>query len=125
MSERRFTKKQKQMYDFIADFIDQYGYSPTFREIASGLNYRSIATVSKHIDNLIANGWLVKTDRVGRSLELVNGLQKHVVINQELLSHLQSVWPKLTNQQRDEARHVFKMIKLDGLIDKIEQPVDK
>lgn len=113
------------MYDFIADFIEQHGYSPTFREIASGLGYRSIATVSKHIDNLVANGWLEKTNRVGRSLELANGLQKQIVINQELMTHLRSVWPKLTDQQRNEASQTFEMLKLEGLVGEIEQSVEK
>jgi repressor LexA len=61
------SKKQKIMYDFIADFIEEHGYSPTFREIASGLNYKSLATVATHVNNLANGGWIVKTDKVGRS----------------------------------------------------------
>ena len=55
------TKKQVQFLEYIENFINQYGYSPTYREIASGLGYKSVATVAKHIDNLIILGKLEKS----------------------------------------------------------------
>ena len=65
------TKKQKIMLDFIDAFVKGNGYSPTFREIMQALDYKSVSTVAKHIDNLIARGWLVKRDGEARSLEVV------------------------------------------------------
>lgn len=65
------TKKQKAMLDFIDQFIKDYGYSPTLREVMSSLNYKSVSTVAKHVDNLIARGWLIKRDGEARSLEVV------------------------------------------------------
>ena len=49
----RPTKKQKELLDFISAFIAEHGYSPSYREIMSGLNYTSVATVSLHVNNLI------------------------------------------------------------------------
>ena len=43
------TKKQVELLNFIEVFIEESGYSPTYREIARGMGYRSVATVSKHI----------------------------------------------------------------------------
>ena len=69
----RPTKKQKELLSFIQQFIDQKGYSPSYREIMKGCGYTSVATVSLHINNLIRRGHLVKRDRSARSLEIVKG----------------------------------------------------
>lgn len=68
MNERP-TKKQKELLDFINAFISEYGYSPSYREIKAGLSYGSVATVAKHIDNLVARGLIAKRRRSARSLE--------------------------------------------------------
>ncbi|HET9365931.1 MAG TPA: repressor LexA, partial [Candidatus Angelobacter sp.] len=43
------TKRQRQVYDFIHDFIQRNGYSPSFEEIGDGLGLSSLATVHKHV----------------------------------------------------------------------------
>jgi SOS-response transcriptional repressor LexA len=68
----RPTKKQQELLGFIEIFIAEHGYSPSYREIMSGLNYNSVATVSVHVNNLIKRGQLYKRDRSARSLELVS-----------------------------------------------------
>ncbi len=67
----RPTKKQRELLTFIADFIAEHGYSPSYREIMSGLNYNSVATVALHVNNLIKRGHLMKRDNSARSLEVV------------------------------------------------------
>ena len=67
----RPTKKQQELLTFIEAFILENGYSPSYREIMTGLNYSSVATVSLHINNLIRRGHLKKRDRSARSLEVV------------------------------------------------------
>ena len=46
------TRRQKQVYDFLARFVEEKGYSPSFEEIGEGLGLSSLATVHKHISNL-------------------------------------------------------------------------
>ena len=41
-------QKTKALLDFISEFISQHGYSPSYREIKSGLNYNSVATVATY-----------------------------------------------------------------------------
>jgi len=67
----RPTKKQKELLGFIETFIGEHGYSPSYREIMTGLNYNSVATVALHVNNLIKRGHLVKRDHSARSLEVV------------------------------------------------------
>ncbi len=68
----RPTKKQKELLSFIAAFIKEHGYSPSYREIMSGCNYTSVATVALHVNSLIARGHLRKRDHSARSLEVVS-----------------------------------------------------
>lgn len=67
----RPTKKQRELLTFIESFIAEHGYSPSYREIMTGLNYNSVATVALHVNSLIKRGQLRKRDRSARSLEVV------------------------------------------------------
>lgn len=71
MSERS-TKRQKELLDFVADFIQEHGYGPSYREVMNGLGYKSVSTVATHIDGLIVKGYLRKRDNSARSLEVVS-----------------------------------------------------
>jgi len=64
------TKRQKQVLDFIANFIDENGYCPSYEEIARGLELASLATVHKHISVLEAKNYLKRGFNQSRSLEL-------------------------------------------------------
>ncbi len=64
------TKRQKQVLDFIAGFIDENGYCPSYEEIAGGLGLASLATVHKHISVLEAKSYLKRGFNQSRSLEL-------------------------------------------------------
>jgi repressor LexA len=68
----RPTKKQRELLTFIERFIGEHGYSPSYREIMTGLNYTSVATVALHINNLIKRGHLRKRDHSARSLEVTS-----------------------------------------------------
>jgi repressor LexA len=67
----RPTKKQRELLNYIEQFIGEHGYSPSYREIMAGLNYTSVATVALHINNLIRRGHLRKRDHSARSLEVL------------------------------------------------------
>ena len=64
------TKRQKQVLDFIATFVDDNGYCPSFEEIARGLQLASLATVHKHISVLETKSYLKRGFNQSRSLEL-------------------------------------------------------
>ena len=52
------TKRQKDVLDFIADFVEENGYSPSYDELAQGLKLASLATVHKHIQALESRNYL-------------------------------------------------------------------
>lgn len=67
----KLTKKQKQILDFITEFIVSYDYSPSYREIAEHFSLNSTATVFEHIKALEDKGYLKSSDKIPRSLEIV------------------------------------------------------
>ena len=72
------TKRQRQVLDFIAHFLDDNGYCPSYEEIAHGLELASLATVHKHISVLETKGYLKRGFNQSRSLELApKFLQEH------------------------------------------------
>ena len=64
------TKRQKQVLDFISDFVDRNGYSPSYEELATGLELASLATVHKHIQALESRNYLRRLFNQSRSLEV-------------------------------------------------------
>jgi len=65
------TKRQREIYDFIHNFVQSKGYSPSFEEIGSGMGLRSLATVHKHISNLERKGLLKRDYNRSRSIDLL------------------------------------------------------
>src|SRR6266571_2836976 len=65
------TRRQKQVLDFLVDFINKRGYSPSFEEIGKGMGLSSLATVHKHLQTLAKKGFVRRGYNQSRSLEVV------------------------------------------------------
>jgi repressor LexA len=65
------TRRQKEIFEFVRSFLDREGYAPSLEEIAAHFGLSSVATVHKHIQNLVEKGLLRKSWNRSRSLELV------------------------------------------------------
>jgi len=65
------TKRQKEVLDFIVDFVEENGYSPSYDELARGLKLASLATVHKHIQALESRNYLRRLFNQSRSLEVL------------------------------------------------------
>lgn len=61
------TGKQKQVFDFIASFVQENGFSPTLQEIADYLG-KNISTAQHHVDELIKRGYLKKNSNKARGI---------------------------------------------------------
>lgn len=72
MNAVKLTKKQLAVLDFIRDFTEENGHSPSYREICEGIGLSSVSAVAEHIDNLVAKGALLKTPGEARSLEVLD-----------------------------------------------------
>jgi repressor LexA len=65
------TRRQKEVIDFLSNFTQKNGYSPSYEEIASGLGLSSLATVHKHITNLQNKGLLQRAHNRSRSIDVL------------------------------------------------------
>jgi SOS-response transcriptional repressor LexA len=102
----RPTKKQRELLNFIAVFIAEHGYSPSYREIMHGAGYNSVATVAEHVNNLIRRGHLVKREHSARSLEVV---------------HVEEQVPKTTSNVIKESEEKWLVEKIEHYFKSAEQ----
>jgi repressor LexA len=65
------TRRQREIYDYISDFVEARGYSPSLEEIAAAFGLSSVATVHKHVRHLVDKGYLRKAWNRSRSVEPV------------------------------------------------------
>lgn len=65
------TRRQKQVLDFLVSFINRHGYSPSYEEIADGLELTSLATVHKHLHTLERKGFIRRSYNQSRSIEVM------------------------------------------------------
>src|SRR5213595_3313381 len=65
------TRRQRQIYDFISEFVQTHQYSPSYEEIKQGMGLSSLATVHKHVSNLEKKGLLTRDYNRSRSIDLV------------------------------------------------------
>jgi repressor LexA len=72
MSPVTLYKKQKQILDFISQYIQINGYSPTLQEIANVMNLSSLATVHEHLQALERKGVIKRFDGSVRGIEVVD-----------------------------------------------------
>lgn len=66
----RTSKKQQELLQFIAEFLREHNYAPSYREVMVALGYKSVSTVAVHVDGLIAKGYLTKSDKSARSIRI-------------------------------------------------------
>lgn len=65
-------RRQKQILDFLKQYIDKYGYSPTLGEIAEAIGVSSLATVHEHLQALVSKGVIRKFEGAVRGIEVVD-----------------------------------------------------
>jgi repressor LexA len=63
------TRRQREIYDFVREFIEARGYSPSLEEIGARFGLSSVATVHKHVQHLVEKGFLRKGWNRSRSVE--------------------------------------------------------
>src|SRR5262249_44849783 len=79
------TKRQKQLFDYIDDYIARHGYAPTLEEIGGHFRLSSLATVHKHLSNLEEQGLIKRRWTFGRAIERVPQQKKSDAVELPLL----------------------------------------
>ena len=65
-------KKQRQILDYLRDYIQERGHSPTLAEIAKAIGVRSLATVHEHLQTLVRKGVIRRYEGIVRGIEVLD-----------------------------------------------------
>ncbi len=66
----KLTRRQKEILDFVREFIEEQGYSPSMEEIAEHFHFASLNAVFKHLEALERRGYLHRDSNCARSIQL-------------------------------------------------------
>ncbi|HJU86575.1 MAG TPA: transcriptional repressor LexA [Gemmatimonadota bacterium] len=69
----KLTRRQREIYDYLAEFIEANGYAPSLEEIAARFGLSSVATVHEHLENLAEKGAVRRDPHRSRAIELTDG----------------------------------------------------
>ena len=114
MKRENTTKKQRELLNYLAEFIEANNYAPSYREIMKALNYKSVSTVANHIDSLITKGYLSKRDNSARSLEIVSLSDDDVITNRNNVDNKDTI----DVISRDKVLGYINDLILNGKLDK-------
>lgn len=95
------TKRQKEILDFLQAFLDEYGYSPSFEEIARNFGYSSLATVHEHLENLRQKGYIRKGYNESRSIELAPSEERSASVELPLMGTVAAGLPIEAVQEQE------------------------
>lgn len=65
-------KRQRQIVEFISQYIQKNGYSPTLQDIADAIHVSSLATIHEHLQALVKKGVIRKYEGAVRGIELLD-----------------------------------------------------
>lgn len=65
-------KRQRQIVDYIAQYIQKNGFSPTLKEIAQAIGVSSLATVHEHLQALERKNVIKRHEGTVRGIEMVD-----------------------------------------------------
>jgi len=76
------TERQRQIWNYLVDYVDRHGYPPTVREIGTEVGLASPSTVHAHLANLERAGLLRRDPTKPRALELVGRERRTIDVAQ-------------------------------------------
>lgn len=82
------TRRQREILDYLKEFIDERGYAPSLEEIGSRFGLSSLATVHKHLMNLQEKGFIRRAWNRSRSVELVQARAGGRAVDLPLLGYV-------------------------------------
>jgi repressor LexA len=65
-------KRQREILDFVSQYIQRNGYAPTLQEIAKALGVSSLATVHEHLEAMQRKGIIRRQGGSARGMEIMD-----------------------------------------------------
>lgn len=69
-------QRERQLLEFISQFIQRYGFAPTLQEMADGVGVKAAATIHEHLRNLERKGFVKLIAGTKRGLEVIGPTAK-------------------------------------------------
>lgn len=63
--------RERQVLEFITQYIQRHGYAPTLSEIAESMGVNAVSTIHEHLERLVQKGFIKKTAGFERGLEII------------------------------------------------------
>lgn len=112
------TKRQEDVLQFIAEYISNYSYPPTYQEIADAFGIASKHGVVRHLEALNRKGYIEKADTTARSIRIVDKRYQHLppeMINLPLIGRVSAGFPILAEENiEDHVAVPRRLIKSEG-----------
>lgn len=80
MAKKELTDKQRELYDFIRNQIEELGWPPTNREMMDHMKLRSPNGVIAHVRALAKKGYIKVVPKQSRCIRLAGHRLKHVKV---------------------------------------------
>ncbi|MEK7376991.1 MAG: transcriptional repressor LexA, partial [Candidatus Margulisiibacteriota bacterium] len=85
------TARQKNVFDYVSEFIEDRGFAPSIREICERFKIKSTKAIHSHLKTLEEKGWIKRSSNA-RSIEIL-GRQR--VVNLPLIGQVAAGKPIL------------------------------
>ena len=103
--QKKITKKQKEVLEYIKNCILERGYPPAVREICDAVGLKSTSSVHAHLESLEKGGFIRRDATKPRAIEILDddfNLSKREVVNIPLVGTVAAGQPLLASQNIEE-----------------------
>lgn len=101
MSQKRISKKQEEILEYIKSQILSRGFPPSVREICEAVHLKSTSSVHSHLEMLEKNGYIRRDPTKPRAIEILDdefGLTRREMVNIPMIGTVAAGQPILAEE---------------------------
>ncbi len=72
----QLTDRQREAFDFLRDYLGEYGFPPTLREISAHMKITGTLSATRHLEALEKKGYIKRLAKGSRGITLISRKQK-------------------------------------------------
>ncbi|PMB51933.1 repressor LexA [Fischerella thermalis CCMEE 5201] len=76
----RLTEAQRELYDWLAEFIREHQHSPSIRQMMEAMNLKSPAPIQSRLEHLRAKGYIEWSEGKARTIRILHPLKQGVPV---------------------------------------------
>jgi repressor LexA len=79
-AQQELTAAQRELYDWLADYIGSHRHSPSIRQMMEAMGLRSPAPIQSRLKHLQQKGWITWQEGQARTLQLLGGMASGIPV---------------------------------------------